>query len=184
MTESLACVYRCPLCETKPFVRNQTFQEGGGEKGTILFLEVDFFEGIRTDSFISHIEVDCVEKTEYEICPSGQSVSTNFVTDCIICSFSEPLFSSPSFFQRVEDLSHSFDNWGKIITSVSMIMICCKYSFILDYRTNVNIRRNLVLRTNRKKRNNLAITRWAKKQLKRGKENQSWFERVKFNSPC
>ena len=53
-------MYRCPLYETKPFVRNQTFQEGGGEKGTILFLEVDF---------ISHIEVECVEKTEYEICP-------------------------------------------------------------------------------------------------------------------
>ena len=61
------------------------------------------------DNFISHIEVDSVEKTEYEICPSGQSVSTNFVTDCIICSFSEPLLTS-LFFQTVEDLSHSFDN--------------------------------------------------------------------------
>ena len=62
MTESLACAYRCPLCETKPFVRNQTFQEGGGEKDTIFLFEVDFFEGIRRDSFISHIEVDSVEK--------------------------------------------------------------------------------------------------------------------------
>ena len=72
------------------------------------------------------------------------------------------------------------------MTSVSMITICCKYSFILDYRTNVNIGRNFILRTNRKKRNNLAITRWAKhmlkkKQLKREKENQSCFECLKFN---
>ena len=142
-----------------------SFWEGGGEKGTISFFEVQFFEGIRRDSFISHIEVDCVEKTEYEICPSGQSVSTNFATDCIICSFSEALFTS-LFFQRVEDLSHSFDNWGKIMTSVLMITIYW-YSFILDYRMNANIRRNFILRTNRKKRNNLAITRWAKHMLEK-----------------
>ena len=53
------------------------------------------------------------------------------------------------------------------MTSVSMITICCKYNFILDYRTNENIRRNFILRTNRKKRNNLAITRWAKHMLKK-----------------
>ena len=41
------------------------------------------------------------------------------------------------------------------MTSVLMTTIGCKYSFILDYRTNVNLRGNFILRTNRKKRNNL-----------------------------
>ena len=71
---------------------------GGGDKGTIFFFEVDFFEGIRRDSFISHIEVDSVENNMKYV-PQGK-VSQLILWSIVLSVHFQSLYLLLSFFKR------------------------------------------------------------------------------------